>query len=409
MSDTAAVRALRTMDLIPYILEHPGISINQLSKNFAVTEKEIEKDLQLAFMCGLPGYTPYELIDLTYEDGVVSIIDPQVLNKPRSFSSNERVVIALGLEILKNINSSNDDNLKKIENLSKKFMDEESGDSVMIVEQNLTFPFLNIINQAVFETRVIVFDYQSISKDVLSNRKVTPYKLFLQNGNLYLSGYDYHAQSDRIFKADQIVNCAIGGQANLGQASSPQKEETVELIVDLKAVNFIERNSTIIIDQKMRNGQLHVKLKVSNFDWLKRAILSNCSPRIQEKPTRSRPFSGTCARTPGKRPASSSPTPPPPPASFSTRPSCSTRNSLRSRNVQTSAQWLWCCSPPARTPARCPQSREIWRPAPPRSPPPARDPSMKRRSARSPRLSGWMPARRAASPSRWSGTSRISS
>lgn len=280
MSDTAAVRALRTMDLIPYILEHPGISINQLSKNFAVTEKEIEKDLQLAFMCGLPGYTPYELIDLTYEDGVVSIIDPQVLNKPRSFSSNERVVIALGLEILKNINSSNDDNLKKIENLSKKFMDEESGDSVMIVEQNLTFPFLNIINQAVFETRVIVFDYQSISKDVLSNRKVAPYKLFLQNGNLYLSGYDYHAQSDRIFKADQIVNCAIGDQANLGQANSPQKEETVELIVDLKAVNFIERNSTIIIDQKMRNDQLHVKLKVSNFDWLKRAILSN-APSIK--------------------------------------------------------------------------------------------------------------------------------
>ena len=34
MSDTAAVRALRTMDLIPYILEHPGISINQLSKIF---------------------------------------------------------------------------------------------------------------------------------------------------------------------------------------------------------------------------------------------------------------------------------------------------------------------------------------------------------------------------------------
>jgi predicted DNA-binding transcriptional regulator YafY len=280
MSDTAAVRALRTMDLIPYILEHPGISINQLSENFAVTEKEIEKDLQLAFMCGLPGYTPYELIDLTYEDGVVSIIDPQVLNKPRSFSSNERVVIALGLEILKNISSSNDENLKKIENLSKKFMDEESGDSVMIVEQNLTFPFLNIINQAVFETRVIVFDYQSISKDVLSNRKVAPYKLFLQNGNLYLSGYDYHAQSDRIFKADQIVNCVIGDQANLGQANSPQKEETVELIVDLKAVNFIERNSTIIIDQKMRNAQLHVKLKVSNFDWLKRAILSN-APSIK--------------------------------------------------------------------------------------------------------------------------------
>jgi predicted DNA-binding transcriptional regulator YafY len=30
----------------------------------------------------------------------------------------------------------------------------------------------------------------------------------------------------------------------------------------------------------MRNAQLHVKLKVSNFDWLKRAILSN-APSIK--------------------------------------------------------------------------------------------------------------------------------
>ena len=120
MSDTAAVRALRTMDLIPYILEHPGISINQLSKIFNVAEKEIEKDLQLAFMCGLPGYTPYELIDLTYEEGVVSIIDPQVLNKPRNFSNNERVVIALGLEILKEINLSNPENLEKVDKLREK-------------------------------------------------------------------------------------------------------------------------------------------------------------------------------------------------------------------------------------------------------------------------------------------------
>ena len=181
MSDTAAVRALRTMDLIPYILEHPGISISQLAKVFNVTEKEIEKDLQLAFMCGLPGYTPYELIDLTYEDGVVSIIDPQVLNKPRNFSSNERVVIALGLEILREINLSNADNLNKIDNLSKKFLNKKEEDAVIMVEQNLSFPYLNVINQAIFENLIINFEYQSISKDVLSSRRVSPHKLYLQN------------------------------------------------------------------------------------------------------------------------------------------------------------------------------------------------------------------------------------
>ena len=280
MSDTAAVRALRTMDLIPYILEHPGISINQLSKIFNVAEKEIEKDLQLAFMCGLPGYTPYELIDLTYEEGVVSIIDPQVLNKPRNFSNNERVVIALGLEILKEINLSNPENLKKIDKLREKFLDKKDEDSVIVVEQDLSFPFLNIINQAIFERRIVIFDYQSVSKDVLSSRNVLPHKLYLQNGNLYLSGNDVQAQSDRIFKADQILSCTIGDLADTERFHLTRQEEIVELIVNHDNFNFIERNSSIIIDQEITNGQLHVKIRASNFDWLKRAILSN-APSIK--------------------------------------------------------------------------------------------------------------------------------
>jgi len=102
MADNAAQRALRTMDLVPYILENPGISTIDLAAKFSVTQKQIEKDLQLIFLCGLPGYTPYELIDLTFEDGIVSIIEPQVLTKPRNFSSNEMVVIKLGLDFAGN-------------------------------------------------------------------------------------------------------------------------------------------------------------------------------------------------------------------------------------------------------------------------------------------------------------------
>ena len=280
MSDTAAIRALRTMDLIPYILEHPGISINKLAKIFNVTEKEIEMDLQLAFMCGLPGYTPYELIDLTYEDGVVSIIDPQVLNKPRNFSGGEKVVIALGLEILKEINQSNSENLKKIDKLRQKFLGNKDEDSLIVVEQDLSFPFFNLINQAIYERCELIFDYQSVSKDLASSRRVLPFKMYLQNGNLYLHGYDLQAQSDRVFKADQILTCAIGNLADTDRSHSLQQEEIVELIVSNNNLNFIERNSSIIMDQQESNGQLRVKVRASNFDWLKRAILSN-APSIK--------------------------------------------------------------------------------------------------------------------------------
>ena len=96
MVNSASNRALRAMDLIPYIVENPGVSTSELAQKFSVTVKQIEEDLSLIFMCGLPGYTPYDLIDLVFEDGIVSVIDPQVLTKPRNFSKAEHVAIVLG-------------------------------------------------------------------------------------------------------------------------------------------------------------------------------------------------------------------------------------------------------------------------------------------------------------------------
>lgn len=93
-----------------------------MAKQFSVSEKQIENDLQLIFMCGLPGYTPYELIDLIFEDGVVSIIDPQVLDKPRRFTKSELVVIALGLQLLSELSASDATRSAQLQLLSNKIM-----------------------------------------------------------------------------------------------------------------------------------------------------------------------------------------------------------------------------------------------------------------------------------------------
>lgn len=154
MVDTAANRALRTMDLIPFILENPGVTIGKLSKQFSVTEKQIESDLQLIFMCGLPGYTPYELIDLIFEDGVVSIIDPQVLDKPRRFTKSELVVIALGLQILSELSNSDAVRLSKIKTLSEKISKLGSSNSVVFAPSSTNSSFIEVISKAITDQKV---------------------------------------------------------------------------------------------------------------------------------------------------------------------------------------------------------------------------------------------------------------
>ena len=280
MVDNAASRALRTMDLIPYILENPGISIGKLAKQFSVSEKQVESDLQLIFMCGLPGYTPYELIDLIFEDGVVSIIDPQVLDKPRRFTKSELVVIVLGLQLLSELSASDAIRSDKLQLLSNKIMKLGGSNSVVIAPSSSKSPYVEVITRAITDKKSLTMQYQSLVKDEISVRAIIPHSLYLMNGNLYLSALDLKAKSDRIFKVELIKNCEIGNE--ISSEAVAQDSSTIEVVLDVQRAyrNFIERNSSIITAVEEQKNSFRVQLKLSNLEWLKRSILSN-SPGIK--------------------------------------------------------------------------------------------------------------------------------
>lgn len=280
MVDNAASRALRTMDLIPFILENPGISIGKLAKQFSVSEKQVESDLQLIFMCGLPGYTPYELIDLIFEDGVVSIIDPQVLDKPRRFTKSELVVIVLGLQLLSELSASDAIRSRKLQLLSNKIMKLGGSNSVVISPSSSKSPYVEVITRAITDKKSLTMQYQSLVKDEISVRAIIPHSLYLMNGNLYLSALDLKAKSDRIFKVELIKNCEIGNE--ISSEAVAQDSSTLEVVLDVQRAyrNFIERNSSIITAVEEQKNSFRVHLKLNNLEWLKRSILSN-SPGIK--------------------------------------------------------------------------------------------------------------------------------
>jgi proteasome accessory factor C len=275
MIDNAAVRALRTMDLIPYILENPGQSISSLARKFSVTEDQVEKDLQLIFMCGLPGYTPYELIDIVFEDGIVSVIDPQVLDKPRRFNKTELIVIALGLQILIDMNKSDQSKSMKLHSLFEKIKKLGSSNAVSFKASKTNSVFLDMINNAISERKLLIISYNSLIKDKKTRRTVNPQSVYFLNGNLYLSAFDIDIKADRVFKVDLIENCEIidfkDHESVIGQP------ESFDVVLDVKKShrNFIERNSSVISAMQEFEDRIEIHIQISNLEWLKRSILSN--------------------------------------------------------------------------------------------------------------------------------------
>ena len=276
MVDTAISRVARAMDMIPFVLENPGIKVEQLAQKFGVNQKQIIKDLELIFLCGLPGYTPYELIDLTYEDGLVTVIDPQLFDKPRKFTETEGVIIVLGLELLKG-SISDLIQLRGIDDLINKLSTrfKVSNSATLEIQPKPAF-FIDAL-KAISQNSALRIKYNSLSKDYVSEKLIKPLRISLKNGFYYLYAFDLDADSDRVYRLDQILSATIceANQSFNHQNNGSLEEFDFELIIANQLIT--EKYSEIFTEVKILGNKYEVKGKNTNRQWLHRWILSNCT------------------------------------------------------------------------------------------------------------------------------------
>jgi proteasome accessory factor C len=79
----------RLLDLVPFLSTHSHISLKELAEEFGISEKAMASELTALSMCGLPGYTPYELIEIFFESGFVTINNHDALDIPRALTQLE--------------------------------------------------------------------------------------------------------------------------------------------------------------------------------------------------------------------------------------------------------------------------------------------------------------------------------
>ena len=275
MSESALDRTARALDLIPYLLEHQGISIAELAQVFGVTEKQMNDDLILIHMCGLPGYTPLELIEMYYEDGYVTVSDPQSLTKPRSMNRSEITSLLVSLDLLKSLRS--DAIADEIEELKIKLRKSLSFENpYVVVSDSKNSEIVEKLEEAIAKGNALKIVYLSGSKDESTERLILPLEIYQANSNTYLSAWCQSSKGDRTFRVDRIVSFetsnsdAIDHNSDAGEAS--YSAIGVELLVSKQARQFIEENSAII-DSIADGDCFRVKLNPIDIEWLARTIL----------------------------------------------------------------------------------------------------------------------------------------
>jgi proteasome accessory factor C len=275
MSESALDRTARALDLVPYLLEHQGISIPELAEAFGVSEKQINDDLVLIHMCGLPGYTPLELIDMFYEDGYVTVSDPQSFKKPRSMNKIEMTSLLVSLDLLKSLRT--DDVAKEIEALKLKLQENMRFENPFVVVQNMeNTEMVAAIERAIARSTLLRIDYASGTKDSTSVRDILPIEIYVANGSTYLNAWCQSSKGDRTFRLDRILNYEMieGSVVNQTRETSVQAVDSssIELLVSKSARNFIEDNRAII-GHIQEGEQLRIELNPIDREWLVRTIL----------------------------------------------------------------------------------------------------------------------------------------
>ena len=275
MTESALDRTARALDLVPYLLEHQGISVAELAQVFGVSEKQINSDLILIHMCGLPGYTPLELIEMYYEDGYVTVSDPQSLNKPRKMNRTEITSLLVSLDLLKSARS--DSIAEEVETLKTKLRKSLSFENPYVVVANSkNSDLVEQIELAIAKGNALEIVYLSGSKDKSTERLVLPLELYQENNFTYLKAWCQTSEGERTFRLDRFVSFKISDANRISYARSEKliapQLANIDLIVSKQARNFIEENRGVIASL-IEGEEIQVTLHPIDLNWLARTIL----------------------------------------------------------------------------------------------------------------------------------------
>src|SRR5674536_245762 len=90
---TSTDQVARLLALIPYLQARPGITLADAAAAFSISQKQLMADLWVAFMCGLPGGMPGDLIEVDMDavegEGVIRLSNAAVLSKPLRLAPHE--------------------------------------------------------------------------------------------------------------------------------------------------------------------------------------------------------------------------------------------------------------------------------------------------------------------------------
>jgi proteasome accessory factor C len=291
-TSTPIEQTARLLDLVPFLLTHQGIALEDLAKQFGVTQEVILDDLNTLWMCGLPGYTPLELIDLEFDSGYVTIRNADPLAKVRALGGSEMVALALGLDLLLNgLEGLPPEVTNRIVQLSERVRS-VIGSQITITEAAQT-QVRAVIDRAIAERANVSIAYFSPQRDEVKERIISPFGFFTEGSFEYVEAFCDLAGATRTFRLDRInsvssdllprVNSSSKESVSSPKNSSPKNSQPQSTKARIMRGDRWTSESLGLSPGQVTIGE-SISLSAYSLDWLARTALGSCGDLVIDSP-----------------------------------------------------------------------------------------------------------------------------
>jgi len=273
----AGDRLRRILALLPWIADHPGVTVEELAARFGVSRRDLERDLEILPYCGLPPYSPDRLIDVDIdEDGGVRVRFAEYFARPLRPTPEEGFALLTAGRALLEVPGSDPEGalasaLRKLEAALG-----PAGVTVEIDEP----PQLDALRRAAAAHEQVEIDYLSYGRGERTRRNIDPYDVFHAFGRWYVEAYCHRATDERLFRVDRVQSVATTGE-RFEPPAAPGTREVVfhPAATDPRVTLWLASDAAWVAETyptehvEADDGGTRVVLAVTERAWLERLLL----------------------------------------------------------------------------------------------------------------------------------------
>lgn len=251
-AESATARLERLLEMVPWLLRRQGVEIEEAAATFGVTPASLERDLQLVFLCGLPGRMPDDLIDAQWDHGHVYLRNADTIARPLRLGADEATALVAGLRALAGAPGLGEDDRARAEELATRIA-EAAGPLRPVVEGTVVHEasaptdeeLAARLRDAVRNRRLVRLEHVAHGRDEATSREVSPMRVVAVDGQTYLEAWCHSARDVRLFRLDRIAAAEVldtdgtppadAEPKDLGAGAYTGGPDDTEVVLDLSA------------------------------------------------------------------------------------------------------------------------------------------------------------------------------